>query len=218
MSAYIPILILQNFAQILNSANINLLLMQFGINLLAVLIIALIYYRKQRNTDYVFTFFMFNVLIFFICYFMVNIELGVGFGFGLFALFSILRYRTATVLIKEMTYLFAVIALAVINALSIHVENWALTAIANSSILLAAFILDIVWLRHPMFMQRIVYEKIELINPERRQELFADLKERLGIEVTQIGIESINFLNDTAIIYVFYRNNDKSLVQLRREE
>jgi len=185
---------------------------------LAVFVIAAIYYRKHRNTDYVFTFFMFNVLIFFICYFMVNIELGVGFGFGLFALFSILRYRTATVFIKEMTYLFAVIALAVINALSIHIEDWTVTIIANCSILLAALILDIIWLRHPLHMQRIIYEKVELIKPERRPELYADIKERLGIEVIQIGIESVNFLNDTAIIYVFYRNKDKTQVQMRLDD
>lgn len=213
-----PFPILQLLVQIHSVSNIPLLLSQFGVNLLAVFVIAAIYYRKHRNTDYVFTFFMFNVLIFFICYFMVNIELGVGFGFGLFALFSILRYRTATVFIKEMTYLFAVIALAVINALSIHIEDWTVTVIANCSILLAALILDIIWLRHPLHMQRIIYEKVELIKPERRPELYADIKERLGIEVIQIGIESVNFLNDTAIIYVFYRNKDKTQVQMRLDD
>ncbi len=213
-----PFPILQLLVQIHSVSNIPLLLSQFGVNLLAVFVIAAIYYRKHRNTDYVFTFFMFNVLIFFICYFMVNIELGVGFGFGLFALFSILRYRTATVFIKEMTYLFAVIALAVINALSIHIEDWTVTIIANCSILLAALILDIIWLRHPLHMQRIIYEKVELIKPERRPELYADIKERLGIEVIQIGIESVNFLNDTAIIYVFYRNKDKTQVQMRLDD
>ena len=213
-----PFPILQLLVQIHSVSNIPLLLSQFGVNLLAVFVIAVIYYRKHRNTDYVFTFFMFNVLIFFICYFMVNIELGVGFGFGLFALFSILRYRTATVFIKEMTYLFAVIAIAVINALSIHIADWSVTVIANCSILLAAFILDIIWLRHPLHMQRIIYEKVELIKPDRRPELLADIKDRLGIEVIQIGIESVNFLNDTAIIYVFYRNKDKAQVQMRRDD
>ncbi len=208
-------------AQILTSnppAGVSFLLLQLGINLLLVMLLTYIYYRKHRNTDYVFTFIMFNILIFFICYFMVNIELGVGFGFGLFALFSILRYRTATVFIKEMTYLFAVIAIAVINALNVHIANWALALIANGSILGVALLLDVVWLKYPMYMQRVIYEKVELIKPKHRQELIADLNERLGVEVVQIAIESVNYLNDTAILYVFFKNTDARQIQIRRDD
>ncbi|OWY24696.1 DUF4956 domain-containing protein [Sphingobacteriales bacterium UPWRP_1] len=213
------LLLLLQAQQATNSAlHLPLLLQQLGIDLIAVLILSVIYYRKHKNTDYVFTFFMFNVLIFFICYYMVNIELGVGFGFGLFALFSILRYRTATVFIKEMTYLFAVIAIAVINSLSIHTADWTLTAVANASILGAAILLDVVWLRYPLHVQRVIYEKIDLIKPENRPQLLADLRERLGVEVVQIAIENINFLNDTATIFVFFRNRDSMMVQMRRDD
>lgn len=211
-------LLLLQTQPISSTTHLPLLLLQFGINLIAVFILSVIYYRKHKNTDYVFTFFMFNVLIFYICYYMANIELGVGFGFGLFALFSILRYRTATVFIKEMTYLFAVIAIAVINALSIHTANWELTAVANLSILGASILLDVVWLRHPLHVQRVIYEKINLIKPENRPQLLADLRERLGVEIVQIAIENVNFLNDTAIIFVFFRNTDSMMVQMRRED
>lgn len=213
-----PILLLQAQQALVSASHLPTLLMQLGINLIAVFLLSYIYYRKHKNTDYVFTFFMFNILIFFICYYMVNIELGVGFGFGLFALFSILRYRTATVLIKEMTYLFAVIAIAVINSLSIHTLDWVLTTVANTSIISAALLLDVVWLRYPLYMRRVVYEKIDLIKPENRPQLLADLNERLGVEVVQIAIENVNFLNDTATLYVFYKNTDGIMVQIRRDD
>ena len=172
------------------------------------LIVRVIYYPLKRDKDYVFTFVIFNLLIFFVCYFMSNINLSVGFAFGLFALFGILRYRTMTIPIKEMTYLFTVIVVAIINALSSSSVSLVEILISNFAIILLIFLLERVWFKVQQGYKVITYENIDLIKPDKTEELLQDLKDRTGLDITEIDIDSINYLTDSARIKIYYNRYD----------
>lgn len=178
------------------------------------LLIGLLYYPRRRDKDYVFTFVVFNLLVFLVCFFMGSLEMSVGLGFGLFALFGILRYRTITVPIKEMTYLFTVIVIAIINALSSAHMGLDVTLAANCSVLALIFFLEKIWFNTQQGYKVITYEKIENIKPENAQQLLEDLRLRTGLDITTIDIETINFLNDTALIKIYY--NSTGMESVRR--
>jgi hypothetical protein len=167
-------------------------------------VIGLIYFPRMKDKDYVFTFFVFNLLIFLVCYFMNSMQLTMGLGFGLFALFGILRYRTILVPIKEMTYLFTVIVLAIINSLGTKEVGMTEVVAANFIIVALIFFLEKLWLRTQTGYKVITYEKIELIKPENRVTLMNDLRQRTGLNITRLEIDSINFMNDTCVIKVFF--------------
>ncbi len=169
-------------------------------------LIGLLYYPRRRDKDYVFTFIVFNVLVFLVCFFMGSLEMSVGLGFGLFALFGILRYRTITVPIKEMTYLFTVIVIAIINALSSANMGLDVTLAADITVLALIFFLEKIWFNTQQGFKVITYEKIENIKPENAQLLMNDLRARTGLHITTIDIETINFLNDTALIKIYYNS------------
>jgi hypothetical protein len=172
----------------------------------AVIIIRFIYYPRDKRREYLFTFFIFNVLIFFVCSFLKSIIMNIGFAFGLFAIFTILRYRTETIPIREMTYQFLIITLGAINGL-VGNGNWLLQLLfINLVIVVFTFILDSNVLMKEEHSKLVLYEKIELIKPEKREELIADLRERTGLDINRIKIEKINFLQDTASITVYYRD------------
>lgn len=167
-------------------------------------LIRLIYYPVHRKKENLFTYFVFNVLIFFLCYLMNNVKLSVGFGFGLFAIFSVIRYRTEQVEIKDMTYLFAVITLAVINSLAGNEVSWVELLFANTMILAPVYLLERVWLTRHEASHEIIYERIELVKPEKRAELLADLEQRLGIKPARVEVGRIDLLRDTARLRIFY--------------
>lgn len=168
-----------------------------------VVLIRLIYFRVYRKSDYFFTFFMFNTTIYIIT-FLLNSETGFSMGaaFGLFAIFSMLRYRTEDISARDMTYLFLVITLGLIS--SVNQGNVLEIIIINGMILGLAFMLDGGILLHTERMQLVQYEKIELIRPENREQLIADLRERTGLQIKKISIDRIDFLRDTALIKVYY--------------
>lgn len=172
------------------------------------LLIGLLYYPRRRDKDYVFTFVVFNMLVFLLCFFMGSMEMSVGLGFGLFALFGILRYRTITVPIKEMTYLFIVIVVAIVNALSSPHMGVSVMLAANGCVLALVFFLEKIWFNTQQGFKVITYEKIENIKPENAQLLLQDLRSRTGLDITAIDIETINFLNDTALIKIYYNTTD----------
>jgi hypothetical protein len=179
------------------------LLTRFGINIVAVFILVrLIYYPTHKNKDFLFTFFIFNFIIFTL---MSTTHIKQGVAFGLFAIFSIMRYRTVTVPIKEMGYFFICLALGMINALSTMAEGGVyIMVVSNIAILLLTIILDrFINLTHENVKQ-ITYERIDLITPERRDELMDDLKKRTGLPIHRIEIHNVNFLRDTAKVHVFY--------------
>lgn len=167
-------------------------------------VIGLIYFPRMKDKDYVFTFFVFNLLIFLVCYFMNSMQLTMGLGFGLFALFGILRYRTILVPIKEMTYLFTVIVLAIINSLGTKEVGMTEVIAANIIIVSLIFFLEIVWMSKQQGYKVITYEKIELIKPENRFALMTDLRQRTGLHITRAEIDTINFMNDTCLVKIYY--------------
>lgn len=181
------------------------LLIRFSFNLIvAIIIVRYIYYKKNKRKDYLFTYLLINTMIFLLAYLLSGVELKLGFAFGLFALFGILRYRTNPVQIKEMTYLFIVIGLAVINSISIdHIPYW-VVIISNLFIIAVLWILEFALLLSHESSKRIVYEKIELIKEGNHELLIQDLKERTGINIHRVEIVSINFLRDTARIIIYY--------------
>ncbi|HMT36480.1 MAG: DUF4956 domain-containing protein [Bacteroidetes bacterium] len=187
------------------------LLTRFGINMLAVFIlIRLIYYPTHKNKDFLFTFFIFNFIIFTL---LSTTKLKPGFAFGLLAIFSIMRYRTVTVPIKEMGYFFICLALGMINALSIVEEGWWIVLACNLAILLLTVILDrFISLTHEN-VKEITYERVDLIQPEKRAELMDDLMQRTGLPIHRVEIKNINFLRDSAKIHIFYHAKENENTQ-----
>lgn len=172
--------------------------------LIILLIVRYIYYPVTKNKDYLFTYFLISLTVFLLCFLLDNVKLELGFALGLFAIFGIIRYRTDPIPIKEMTYLFIVIGVSVINALANKKISYAELFAANMIIVFATFGLERIWLLRHETRKNITYEKIDLIAPERREELIADLTERTGLNIVRVEIGRIDFLRDTANIRVFY--------------
>ncbi len=171
---------------------------------MALILVRWIYYPSTHDKRYVFTFLAFNTAIFFVVSLMSSIEIGVGVGFGLFAIFSILRYRTDPLPVREMTYMFVIAALPVMNSAALGGSMWPQIIAANVALLLILFVLEKEWGFRYESSRRITYEKIELIRPDRRQELLNDLEERTGLKIKRISIGKVNFLKDTVDMKVFY--------------
>jgi len=163
-----------------------------------------IYYPSTHNKRYVFTFLAFNTVIYFVLSFLTSFEIGLGVGFGLFAIFSILRYRTDPIPIREMTYLFIIAALPVMNATGLSNEIWPQLIISNLAIMAIMLVLEREWGFHYESSRQIVYEKIELIHPNRRAELKTDLEERTGLKIKRIAIGKVDFLHDTANLKIYF--------------
>lgn len=185
----------------------NIILDEFFIRLLidlisCVVLIRFIYYRIYKNREFFFTFMIFNVLIFLITILLNKVEMSMGAAFGLFAVFSMLRYRTEGLSMKDMTYLFLVIALGLITAIA--PGNWIELSILNCIIISITYALESNLLMKKEFSKIIQYENIELIKPESRLELIADLEARTGLNIIRINIDRIDFLRDTALITVHY--------------
>jgi hypothetical protein len=181
------------------------LIFKFGINFIALFVIVrLIYYKVKDDKDYVFTFFMFNILTFFICFLLRKVPMEMGFALGLFAVFGILRYRTEAIPIRQMTYLFIVIGISMINALSNKSISLLELFFTNGFITLITYLIDRMWFKSLELKKSIIYEKIELIVPEKELELISDLKERTGLPIHAVSIDKIDFLRDTASVTIFY--------------
>jgi hypothetical protein len=177
---------------------------RFLIDLAALaVLIGYIYYRNYKKKDHVFTYVMFNVIIFLITFMLNKVGMSFGAAFGLFAVFSILRYRTENISEKDMTYLFIVIALGLIN--SVAKANYFEMALLNFIVLLIAWILDANLLRKADKYQMVQYEKIELVKPANYIQLIADLKDRTGLDVYKVSVMQIDFLRDSAELKIYYR-------------
>ena len=168
------------------------------------IIVRYIYYPITKNKDYLFTYFLISLTVFLLCILLDNVKLQLGFALGLFAIFGIIRYRTDPIPIKEMTYLFLVIGISVVHALSNKKITHAELLFANSIIIFVAYGLERLWLLKHETRKNIIYEKIELIIPEKREELLEDLRKRTGIDIIRVEVRRIDFLRDTANIRIFY--------------
>ena len=187
------------------------LILRFLFNFVVVgLIIHFFYYPKSRRRDYYFTFSLINVSVFFLIILMGSVKLKIGFALGIFAIFGIIRYRTESVPIREMTYLFIIIALSVINALAVQISFAELIA-TNCIFLLVTWLLESErWLKH-VSCKLILYDKIQLIVPEKRDELLSDLRSRTGLDIQKIEIGHIDFLRDAAFIKVYYESDSQEI-------
>lgn len=172
-------------------------------------LVRLIYYPISRRKDFLFTYFLFSVSIFMMCFLLESVKLEMGFALGLFAVFGIIRYRTDAIPIKEMTYLFIVIAMSVMNALINKKISIAELAFANIVIIAITFGLEKVWLLRHESQKIVIYDNIELIQLGRRTELIADLEKRTGIRVTRIEIGKIDFLRDTVLIKIHFYEDEQ---------
>jgi len=182
------------------------LIIRFGFNLsVAFIIVKLIYQRDHNNNDFVFTYFMFNSLIFFFASILGSITINMGFAFGLFAVFAILRYRTDPIPIKEMTYLFIVITIGVINALSGDEVSIGALVFTNTALVGLTYFLEKYWQNNLLVSMNIDYEKIENVKPENHEALLTDLKERTGLNIQDFQFYRMNFLRDTARIKIYYK-------------
>ena len=184
------------------------LLILFGINLLVCWVIThFFYYKKSHRRDYYFTYLLFSTAIFFILYQLQNMKVEVGIALGLFGIFSMIRYRTEQLPIREMTYLFVLIAISIVNGAGMA-SSYASFIATNVLFIVLVGLLETLGFSHREANKIITYEKIELIKPERRAELIADIESRTGLKVRKIQIGSVDFLKDTAFIKVTYIPED----------
>jgi hypothetical protein len=181
--------------------------MRLGIDLLSMFILVrFIYYPHARNREFLFTYFVFNLIIFLITFLLNKVEMSMGAAFGLFAVFSIIRYRTEDITIRDMTYLFLSIALGLIMAVTRG--SW------DEFTLMSIIILVFTWLLESNILMRrestkiIFYEKIDLIRPENQQIMLDDLKARTGFNVHRYSISRIDFLKDMAIIKIYFYESE----------
>ena len=171
---------------------------------IAVLIVRLIYYPAKQDKNYVFTFLAFNTIIYFVMSFLTNAELSIGVGFGLFAIFSVMRYRTSAMSTREMTYLFIMIALPVMNSVLMRSNSWPDLLGANAAVIAVLFVLEREWGFHYESSKLIRYERIDLIKPHQRNVLLEDLRERTGLPVKRVELGQIDFLDDSVELKIYY--------------
>ncbi len=174
-------------------------------------IVIRLYYKKSKRRDFCFTFMLISIAIFFIVFFMIFVledmkgKTSMGIGIGLFGIFSIMRYRTDAMPVREMTYLFIIIALAVVNAIAEGVPVLELL-ITNLIVLVAVWFCELYMKTLPSKL--IQYDRMELIVPERRDELKADLEKRLGVKIRKVDVGAVDFIRDMAMIRIVYEGRD----------
>ena len=185
--------------------------LHFAANLISCwIIVRMIYQSKAKRRDFVFTFTMVSASVFLLCRMLSGVELDLAFALGLFAIFGIIRYRTNPVPIREMTYLFLVIAMAVMNALAPLSMDLLDVALGNGLLWAIAFALERLLFVEHFVTKRVVYDRVELLQEGRREELIEDLSQRIGEKVERMEIGNVDLLRETAIIKVSYRGEDHS--------
>lgn len=185
-----------------------------GFNFLVVLtIVRLIYYPSGQDKQYVLTFLTFSTVTYFVLGLLTSVDLSIGVGFGLFALFSVLRYRTDTISAREMTYLFVVIALAVMNSVLVTQSEHVRMLASNGAVVAVMFVLEREWGFHFEARKRVTYDRVELTRPQRRDELLADLRERTGLDVRHVSVGRLDLVSDTAELTLFYDQREEESLE-----
>ena len=187
------------------------LVLRFSLNTaVIVILVRWLYYSTVRRKDYLFTYILIASVVFLLCFLLESVKLQIGFALGLFAIFGIIRYRTDAIPIKEMTYLFLVIGISVINALTSTTTSIADLLFTNLVIIFITYGLEKLWLLKHESSKTVIYEKINLIRPENRDALITDLQERTGIDkINRVEVGKIDFLRDTCEIKVYYYVSDQ---------
>jgi hypothetical protein len=189
------------------------LVARFSLNFIVIMILVRwLYYSTTRRKDYLFTYILISSVVFLLCYLLESVKLQIGFALGLFAIFGIIRYRTNAIPIREMTYLFLIIGISVINSLADEDTSVAEMLFSNAAIIFATFGLEKLWLLKHESSKIVIYEKINLIKPENYAELIKDLKERTGIrKIKRVDVGKIDFLKDTCLLTIYYEEPGKEI-------
>lgn len=183
------------------------MVLRFAFNTIVIwIMIHCLYYPKSRRRDYYFTFMLISISIFFLIFLLGGVKLKIGFALGLFAIFGIIRYRTESMPVREMTYLFSIIAVSVINALATTISYAELVA-TNVIFLVATWFFESYKLLKHVSSKLVQYDRIALIVPDKRQELIDDLRARTGLNILKVEIGAIDFLRDMAIVKIFYEGD-----------
>lgn len=181
------------------------LLALFALNLVSSLVVVrVIYHMAAKRRDFVFTFMLVSTAVFLLCRLLAGVEIDLAFALGLFAIFGIIRYRTNAIPIREMTYLFIVITLAVINALAPLAATWTEIILANALIWALSLVLERLWFVEHLATKIVVYDRIDLLHEGRRAELIADLERRTGVTIVQLEIGKVDLLRDTANLKIHF--------------
>jgi hypothetical protein len=182
-----------------------LLLIRLCVNVVFItILIRFLYYAKTKRKDYLFTYYLIGTITFFLCFGLKKLDIDTGMGLGLFAIFGIIRYRTDAIEIKEMTYLFLIIGLSVVNALASNQLSIAEMALINVFMVVLTYVLEFLWLMKHETRKTINYERIDLITPDKASEMKTDIEGRTGLSINRFEIGKIDFLNDTAQVRIFY--------------
>jgi hypothetical protein len=188
------------------------LLFRLAINLFFLtIIIRFLYYPRTKRKDYLFTYYLIGTITFFLCFGLKKLDIDTGMGLGLFAIFGIIRYRTDAIEIKEMTYLFLIIGISVVNALASNQVSISEVAVINITVIALTFVLENLWLMKHETRKTINYERIDLITPDKHEQMKADLEKRTGLVINRVEVGKIDFLNDTAQVRIFYYANEQEL-------
>jgi len=191
--------------KLINPEDFLMLLIRFSLNLMVIIAIVIgIYAKTSKRKDFYFSYIAVGMVIFLLCFLLVSVKIELGFALGLFAVFGIMRYRTDAIPIKEMTYLFVVIAISVINALVSKKISYVELITTNLLIIFGLYILERLLNLRQEISQSIIYEKIENLHADKKDELMADLKARTGINIKHYEIERIDFLRDVANILIYF--------------
>lgn len=194
------------------------LLIRFGFNMLVIYIIVRgLYFSASRRKDYMFSYVLISGVVFLLCFLLDTVGIGVGFALGLFAIFGIIRYRTNPIPIKEMSYLFVVIGISVINGLATSDVSYAELVFTNIALILMIYLLEKDWGTRKEFSKSVRYGKIDMIRPEKRDELISELNEKTGLDITRIEIGRINLIRNRVTIKVYYLEDPSSNNQGNRK-
>ncbi len=188
------------------------LIMRMVINLVFMtVVIRYLYYPIAKRKDYLFTYYLIGMITFFLCFGLKKLDIDTGMGLGLFAIFGIIRYRTDAIEIKEMTYLFVIIGISVVNSLASNKISLAEMGLINVTVVAMTYGLEYLWLVKHETRKTIIYERIDLIKPDTYDEMLLDLESRTGLSINRFEVGRIDFLNDTAQVRIFYYDDDQAL-------
>lgn len=203
------------------NSDIYTLLVRFGLNALVLtIVIRFLYYPKTKRKDYLFTYYLIGFITFFLCFGLKRLDIDTGMGLGLFAIFGIIRYRTDAIEIKEMTYLFVIIGLSVVNALlatpsaltkDLYQINLVEMGLINAVIIAVIFVLEYIWLIKHETRKTINYDRIDLIHSDHYIAMKEDMEKRTGLQINRFEVGKIDFLNDTAQVRIYYYADEQAL-------
>jgi hypothetical protein len=202
----------------INYSDFYSLLLRLLINIFFLtIIIRFLYYPKTKRKDYLFTYYLIGTITFFLCFSLKKLDIDTGMGLGLFAIFGIIRYRTDAIEIKEMTYLFLVIGLSVVNAMlaseiakDVYQINLFELGLINISVILLLYVLEYLWLVKHETRKIITYDRIDLITSDKYDEMKEDLEKRTGLKINRIEVGKVDFLRDVAFIQIFYYSSEQA--------